>query len=243
MILVDRREGELVELIEDGVQVELEFGDACWQGNGPDGEVTIGMERKRVGDLLNSIATGRLSGHQLPGLLDSYYRVYLIVEGEWKEEPVTGEIMMHKWGKQWNRPPSGRRTWRAKDIIHYLSSLEVITGVMVKQTRNMWETAQLIQYLAGWWSKEWKWHKGHLQMHKSTPSCAFLKPGKASMLRRMAAELPGVGFDRARNVESYFGSIEAMFWAGVKDWEKIEGIGKVTARLAWEALHGKEESN
>lgn len=239
MILVDRREGELVELIEDGVQVELDFGDACWQGNGPDGEVTIGMERKRIGDLLNSIATGRLSGHQLPGLLESYYRAYLIVEGEWKEDPVTGEIKIHKWGKQWSNPPGGR-TWKAKDVIHYLSSLEVITGILVKYSHSMWETAQTVNHLYSWWQKKWEWHRSHLQLHKFQPSSAFLRPGKASLLRRMVTELPGIGFDRARNVEEFFGSIEAMFFAEIEEWQEIEGIGKVTAKMVWEALHGSK---
>ena len=73
------------------------------------------------------------------------------------------------------------------------------------------------------------------------PSSAFLRPQKATLLRRVAAELPGIGFDRARNVEDFFGSIESMFWAGEDDWKKIEGIGKVTAQMAWEALHGKKE--
>lgn len=242
MILVDRREGELVELIEDGIQVELDYGDACFQGNGPEGEVTIGIERKRISDLLNSIATGRLSGHQLPGLLESYYRVYLIMEGEWKEDPITGEMLMHKWGKKWERPPGGR-TWRTKDVIHYLSSLEIITGVIVKYSRSMWETAQLIQHVCSWWQKKWEWHRSHLQLHKSQPSSAFLRPGKATLLRRIVAELPGIGFDRARNVEEFFGSVESMFFAGVKEWQEIEGIGKVTAQMAWEALHGKENDH
>lgn len=240
MILIDRREGELVELIEDGVTVELEYGDATFQGNGPDGEVSIGIERKRVGDLINSIASGRLSGHQLPGMFEAYQHIYLIVEGEFKEDPVTGELLVHKWGRTWTKPERGKRIWRVKDVSHYLSSLEVITGVIVKNTRSMWETAQLIMHLQSWWQKEWGWHKSHLQMHKIQPSSAFLRPSKAPLIRRIAAELPGIGFDRAAKVETFFGTLESMWYADLADWAGIPGIGKVTAKLAWEALHGKE---
>ena len=71
----------MADLIKDSIIVRMDYGDAMVTGNGPCGQVDIGIERKRIGDLVNSITTGRLSGHQLPGLLAQYYKVYIIVEG------------------------------------------------------------------------------------------------------------------------------------------------------------------
>src|SRR5207247_1571928 len=60
----------------------LEFGDAEMVGRGPDGlPVLIGIELKALGDLVTCFIDGRLTGHQLPGLIDRYEVVYLLIEG------------------------------------------------------------------------------------------------------------------------------------------------------------------
>ena len=57
------------------------------------------------------------------------------------------------------------------------------------------------------------------------------------MIRRIASELPGVGGQRAMDVEKYFMTVGNMFVASEEDWRGVEGFGKLTARKAWEALH------
>jgi DNA integrity scanning protein DisA with diadenylate cyclase activity len=38
-----------------------------------------------------------------------------------------------------------------------------------------------------------------------------------------------------------FGSVEKMCLAEERDWVEVEGIGKVTAKLCVQALHGKDK--
>ena len=237
MILIDSREGsvEMSHLIADSIIVTLEFGDASFMGTGPDGDVSIGIERKKISDLMNSIATGRLSGHQLPGLLTEYDKVYIIVEGVWRGNPAT-DIVESNRGRNWVDITHGRK-FRASDIWSFLTTLEN-TGVIVRTTRNMTETCAMISNLERWWTKEWGRHRSHLALHKGTPT-ALLATSPPSLIRRIAAELPHIGFDRGRLVEQHFGSVAEMVNASMEEWEKIRGIGRLTAREVFEAINRK----
>ena len=73
MILIDPREGskDLLPLMPLGLAhlSALPYTDACWNGLGPGGAaVIVGVERKRVGDMLACLKDGRFVGHQLPGM-------------------------------------------------------------------------------------------------------------------------------------------------------------------------------
>ncbi len=228
----------MVDLIDDGILVELEYGDMAFTGNGPEGEVQIGIERKAIGDLVNSIATGRLSGHQLPGLLSTYYKVYIIMEGMCRES-TDGELEVYQH-KKWMPLSRGKRKFAYRDIWSYLTTLEVFTGVVVRHTSNMVETANQISYLYHYWQKPWNKHRGHLQIHKVPPPAAILRPEKPSLIRRMASELPSVGWEMSLAVEKYFMTVGNMFVASEEDWREVEGFGKLTARKCWEVLHDYE---
>jgi len=227
----------MADLIEGAVLVHLEYGDAMITGHGADGEVEIGVERKCIGDLVNSITTGRLSGHQLPGLLESYHRVYLIIEGMWIGDRVGDELEVRTHGKQWKTLNRGRRRFRASDIWTYLTTLEIMTGVCMRTTYDMVQTCQMIEYLAKWWGKEWSAHRGHLQMHKPPPPQASLQLKKPSLVRRIAAELPHVGLERSLAVEAKFRTIEDLVIATEEEWREVEGIGNVSAREIYRHIH------
>jgi DNA integrity scanning protein DisA with diadenylate cyclase activity len=73
-------------------------------------------------------------------------------------------------------------------------------------------------------------------VNKINPPSALLRPGKPSLLRRIAIELPNIGYERVAIVEK-FGTVRRMFEATEEEWRNLEGIGKVTAKNCWEALH------
>jgi ERCC4-type nuclease len=226
----------MADLIEGAVLVHLEYGDAMIIGHGADGEVEIGVERKTIGDLVNSITTGRLSGHQLPGLLSTYYKVYLIVEGMWIGRGAGDELEVQGHRRMWKELERGKRKFRASDIWAYLTTLEA-TGVVVRTTYDLVHTCQMIKYLAKWWGKEWGAHRGHDMLHKGGPPAAELRVGKPSMVRRVAAELPGIGWKRARSVESLFRTVEDLVVATEEELREIEGVGEITARAIYKSLH------
>ena len=237
MILVDRREGskDYAKLLDDAILVELDAGDIAFTGNGPDGEVEIGVEIKKVNDLINSIMTGRLSGHQVPKLLESYYRAYIIVEGICKEDKEGGLNVIR--GTRWKRMERGKRGIQYEGVCSYLTTLEEQAGIVVRTTADMAATATQITYLYNWWQKPYASHKALHQLYKRTPpTVSFVKP---SLLRVIASDLPHVGYELSKEVERYFKTIERMMGASEEEWREIKGIGKGIAREVWEKLHEK----
>src|SRR6266446_2939294 len=89
MIFVDYRQGshELVAPLQAlGLPVEettLEFGDVAFEGRGEGGKpVSIGIEFKKLGELVQALRTQRLQGYQLKGMRKAFDYSYLFVEGE-----------------------------------------------------------------------------------------------------------------------------------------------------------------
>ncbi len=56
------------------------------------------------------------------------------------------------------------------------------------------------------------------------------------MLRRVAKELPGIGWERSLAVEKHFVSVLAMMLAKSPEWEKVDGIGKTLAQKIVKAI-------
>lgn len=236
LIQIDERTGsaELQSLFPPGVPTivgRLEFGDFAFLGNGPEDEpVSIGVERKGVRDLLNSMVTGRLVGHQLIGLVNNYHYVYIVVEGLWRFNPTDGMMEEHSNGG-WVPIQLGSRRFMAREVLAFLHTLMVKTGVMVFYSGTKRETVQVVSMLHGWWSnKAWDEHTAHLglvKQHKSTDGAVELV--KAPLLRRVAAELPGIGWQKSREVAKHFGSVLEMSLATEREWRRIPGIGKILA--------------
>lgn len=247
MIQIDDRQGsaELAPMFPPGVPVvvsRLEFADFCFIGNGPDDEpVSIGVERKGIKDLLNSMVSGRLAGHQLVGLVNSYHHVYIVVEGLWRFNPNDG-MLEERNGKDWIPLQLGSRRFMAREVLGFLHTLMIKTGVMVFYSGSRRETAQVVSVLYHWWTnKKWDEHSAHLGLvkrHQSNENAVELV--KAPLIRRMAAELPGVGWQKSREVARHFGSVLEMVLAAEREWRQIPGIGKILAERIVKEINGEK---
>ena len=220
MITIDERTGSanLLPYFPSGVARlgRLGFGDACFIGNGKDGiPVMVGIERKTLPDLVGSLESGRFSGHQLPGLLSSYNVIYLIVEGMAR---VNREQVEIRRGGSWYSLGIS-----ALSLDNFLNTLEVMAGVIVRQTNIAQRTAFLVYHLYQWWYKGWDEHKSHLGFYEPRPTMSITKPG---LVRRVAKELPGIGWGRSGPVSEHFKTVLDMAMAPPHEWEKIAGIGK-----------------
>ena len=235
-IFTDSRTGsvELADLLKDAIVTTLEFGDCAFSGNGPNGVIKVGVERKVISDLIQSINSGRLSGHQLPGLLETYDRVYLLVEGQWRASRKDGTVEVFRHGKF---KPLGSSRFTSKRVWGYLTALNASTGVTVFITPTMEETVLVIEELEHWWNQPWEKHVSHLMVNKLSPPSAYMKPGRPSLIRQIALCLPGIGYDRVMEVEKKFRTVGKMWEADEKAWQEVEGIGKITAKRAYESLH------
>lgn len=230
MILIDDRTGsaELEPLISaPSVVCRLDYADFAWSGNGPDGPVDVGVERKGLLDLLQSMTTGRLSGHQMVGLTAQYDWIYLLIEGVWRPDRKNGMLMRIGRGGKWIPAAQGSRRFMARDVYNFVQTLQVMCGVITVTTANRWETGKWLDSAHGWWSKRWSNHKSHLQFQKPVTHAQLRKPG---IVTRVATQFDGIGWDKARKIGDHFDSMWDFLNADEEELMEVGGIGKKLAK-------------
>ena len=241
MILVDDRTGgeDLMKFFtyQDAHLVRQPYGDVAFLGNGPDNElVPVGIEVKTVSDALNSLTDGRFAGHQLPGLIENYECIYLVIEGV---------VKMDKWGvmcvpRRGGLKPIEKagRPFMWKDFQRWLITMELQGGVKVRLTNSRRETGYFILALYTWWhNKEWDEHKSLLVFDKShRPPLLMDHP----LVVRVAKEFWKVGWKKAEAVGKHFPTVLEMCLADADEWEGIEGIGKKIANKVVEEIREKQ---
>jgi ERCC4-type nuclease len=192
----------------------------------------IGVERKTIGDLLRVIADKRFVSEQLDGLLSTYNRVYLLVEGAFKPGPA-GELLIRS-GPRWITPDWGRRTgWTYAEVARWLISVTEGAGLQYQRTVTDFETATWLHELLAESRKKQVDRRALAGVYQ--PVIPSLAP--PSFERRVAALLPGVGVEKSAAVASHFRSVAAMVAADEDDWQEIEGVGKTISRKIVSLLH------
>ena len=251
MLSIDRRKGsaELAPLF-DGLHVpyqveELPFGDFSFVGNGVKGPGLIGVERKRIGDLINSMCDGRLVGHQLPGMFEYFDHSYLIVEGVLRPEPTTGILQQgveDKRGAMWWKDITlGRRRFMWRDLDGFLTTVEH-SRVKVRRTDSSWMTAHTVASIYHWYThKAWSEHDSLRQLH-SVPFPVMTMEDKRNIVRRIAKEFAHIGVEKSLAVAMKFRSVWDMVTADRSEWETIPGIGPGISKRVQEEIHGRNET-
>lgn len=240
MILIDSRVGsvELAPLITaPSITCTLEYADFAWAGHGPDGQVDVGVERKTLPDLISSMTTGRLSGHQMIGLTQNYSWVYILVEGIWKPDPTTGVLMSLGGRGAWTPVTQGSRQFMARDIYNFLNSLHVMCGAVVVTTSGRAESAKWLDSCHGWWSREWHSHKSHKQYHTPTAPVVLVKPNTVVRVANQLVE--GIGWERAKALGEKFKTVRELVSASYADFLMVPGIGKALAEKLHAAVAGE----
>lgn len=238
MILVSSAVGswELKGLIEkQGIACDataLEYADVCFDGYGPEGLVGVGVERKRLRDMLDCINDGRYSGHQRIGMHKMYQFRFLIVEGYWRPDSRSGILYRGVpqpdgkmiWTDQWGQGMGRVMYYKLR---RYLFSVS-LSDVHILYTRDVAHTAYDITELYHYFQKPWDEHKSMLTMHQRTLTIPTLNR-KASLIRRWAFELEGVGMQYSEDAERIFKSPRLLANSEERDWMKVPGIGPKTA--------------
>jgi ERCC4-type nuclease len=219
---------ELAPIISQfGVQAstsrQLPFGDACWEGRGPGNKaVMIGVERKRIDDLLQSMQSKRLQGYQLPGMAEMYDYAYLVVEGFWRpsRDGATIEVMI---GPRWVE-----RAISPAAVNNFLMSLSFRTGLVVWRTGMDWETALFLVHQYRMWRKPWEEHQAHDAVYAPAESGRggrrfTLVPRKHSLKEKVALQLPGLD-GKAKHVADGFKSVREMANASAEDWAEVKWL-------------------
>ena len=245
MIHVDDRKGSVhlaAPLEARGLPVEIlrmEFADIAFSGSGPSGPASIGIELKKLDDLIGSLTTKRFQAHQLPGMLSLYKFPILMVEGQYREAS-SGLI---ERGVEFGR----RLNWlRHRSFLTFnqlegmLFTLAFQTPFRVMKTRDTDHTVTEIARLYRWWQKPWASHDSHHAVVKATPASTSAELRDTWFNRDryfpecVALQVPGLGNKRAIAAAKHFKSARRMAWAGVKAWRDVEGVGPKLAVRAHE---------
>lgn len=263
MIVVDSRVGsaEFAPRLRaasdcEVVVQELPAGDFSFAGRLESNLIGVGIERKTLGDLIASMHSGRLTNKQAPRMADHYDIRVLILEGAFRTNPETG--LLEEAARGGWVPPRSSRGWRrirGEDIDHYLMSLTWLGGINVWRCFSERHTTSMILSLYSWFNKPGE-HKSFHQFHFAPPTNALMFiPEEADtdewrrhVLRLVAKELPGIGWERSQMVMERFGTVREAVMAPAIDWrikgeQGAPGIGPGTVRRVQMALGGRDEDN
>ncbi len=253
MVIVDRRGGSggeeaakkrLSALRGRSVDADLgtlDFGDYAIAGNGPDNlTVMVGVELKTTRDIINSLRSGRLHGHQVPGMVQMYEgRAWLVTEGIWREGR-NGDFEVYLGS--WQTFSAGRHTIQMKDIEGWILSTVTFGGLMYWHCPLQADTARFIADLDHLWcDKAYADHRTYDVIYRKPPDrVAFTEP---SDFVKMVSVADKVGWDKARALEAHFdGDFDALMAASAKDLQSVEGVGKTLADNILRTLHPKRRA-
>lgn len=240
-MIIDKRDGSrglsyCEALLHNCTLDTLEFGDVMLTGHGPDDTtISVGVEVKSVHDLLQSISTGRLAGHQIPGLVKTYGHSWLLVYGN--ARPGKDNYLEVNRQGRWQHFRLGRQPVPWSYLEGFLLTLQLFTPVKVKWVYNEEEAAKWISVFDRWLSKKWDKHKAMQVFNESQAQAAPVgaDPVEAQMAK-IAAQLPGVGWTRAWAAARHFQSVNEMMTAPRETWEEIPRIGPVLAKSIRDAI-------
>lgn len=221
-----------------GVDAEtssLPYGDAQFEGRGPDGSIYIGVERKKLHDMLNCIDDARYNAQRM-GMKQMYQVSFLLIEGHWKPHDPQGLLMEGFHGGTAWAPFRGRagRTLYSK-LYRYLLSVS-LSGVHVIYSRDLWHSAFNICEVFHYFQKPFHQHTSLLEMQKFAIPTLNSRP---SLVRRWAADLTNVGLKTSELAERHFRKPITLANADETEWLKIPGVGIKTAQDIVKEIWGR----
>lgn len=237
MILLDSRGGQNQDYINTlighvrkiGVSIEttqLQFGDVAFEGKGPDGTIMVGIELKKLHDILNCIDDSRYNMQRI-GMKNMYQVSALYVEGHWKPHDGNG-LLMEGFNGGVSFGYCKHRTGRPMyaKLRRYLYSVS-LSGVLVCHTRDAFHTAYDICELFHYFQKKWQDHTSLLETQKLNIPQLARKP---TLVRKWAADLSDVGVKLSMEAERHFRKPITLATADESEWLKLPGVGVKTAQ-------------
>ncbi len=230
------------------VPCPLKFGDCRFWGVSEDAAgaeipISVIVERKKAGDLAACILNGRYL-YQAQSAKEAGADVLVLIAelGRIRANPDDGMIDIPVWGID---PTTLKRKQEWKQLQpclsysrldQFLTEVDWLAGVIVKRSYDVTETASIIKALFGNFQTPPSKHGSLHNIYKAPVDHVLLvRPG---LVRRVAAEIDGIGWQRSSEVSKRFSTVRQMVEASVSDWKEVPGIGKITAEKAVSSLNG-----
>lgn len=211
----------------------LNSGDVMGVGNGPNGGIVWGVEIKKLGDVLDSMQTGRLA-EQLGKMQEDYDARFLLVEGDFRSadngtlQQRKRRYVSGKWVEYWSDVMFGnKKKITYPHFMSWLLSVTICSNTFYLHTTSRQETADTVVALDRLFTKDWDGHGSLNVFHDGAPPPGLLIPTiPMEVVRKMA---DGVGWEKAVNAAAHFKTVRAMSNATVEQWREVDGIDKVLA--------------
>lgn len=253
MVIVDERGGShglegakkrLADLRRRGVDADLgllPYGDYGIPGNGPGGRtVMVGVELKTTNDILSSLRSNRLMGHQVPGMVGAdgnpgmFDRSWLVTEGIWKEAP-NGDLEVYRGSWQTFSAHKGRL--QMAHLESWILSAVTAGGLQYWHAALPMDTARFVAGLHHFWvDKEYEDHRASDVIYRPPPDRASFNTPSDFVV--MVSAIPKVGWTRARAIAKAVNEdFEYLMRLSPRQLAEIEGIGRVIADVIYVKLH------
>lgn len=230
MLLVDERAGSkdlLKPLLDAGLSAELamlEFGDVAFLGRGEKGaDLWVGVEFKELSELGDAIVSGRLPGHQLPGMVRTYERRYLLVEGQWRTNNE-GRLLRYDRRRQGYIPMKGMPP--TVELQKRLMTYATRGGLSYWGTEDRRQTIDWLTTLYHFWTdRALDEHKSHIAIYNRDVDSRLLQ--STNQFRQTVSTFPGVGREFLDGAEKRFnGSTYGAAHASAKVWSEVVATDK-----------------
>jgi hypothetical protein len=222
----------------------LDAGDVAFSGNGPDGQVLIGIEVKKLPELVGSLDTNRLSAinGQLERMLDLYYQSWVLYHGVYRPDLTTGNLQTPQHvgpGRAGSRdtiwtdlPHRGKPVSCAYVDGFFASPSYTLGGFQSHHSYNIKEAAWWIGVLYHCWNVTWKSHKSRKTIHRPARPQMSFRPTDPLTLRRLVvlSGFPGIGYARAAALLARFRTVRGVMEAGVEEVAEVEVQDEETGR-------------
>lgn len=224
-------------------KAHLDFGDLAFVGRGEAGaKLFIGIELKKVAELVQSLNSKRLQGHQLLGLIRDFDRRYLLIEGDYHHDDAGRAVVFRGPGRP--RPLQGAHN--AIVLEQEILNIQTRGGCWVRHTTTRRDTLRFIQACFRYWTdKDLDEHKSHLAVYAPDLDKGLLTP-PSDFRKALVVLLPGIGLKASKEVEDECGgSFRSLmlktetWWANLSTFDKsgkAKRLGMSRAKAIMEAL-------
>lgn len=234
IVLVDPRAGSkelTAPLAKLGLPVAsemLEVGDLAWVGRGEQGKpIHIGIEFKKLDELVTAFRSERLQGHQAPLMQEAYTFRFLLIEGQ--VHTNSKGLLTRRTSPSSFAPLHGHMTY--SELAQRLQALYVNYGIVAWNTQSRTHTLETIKAWHHFYTdKSLDEHRSHIGIYR--PPTAF----PVSMFVRVVAGFPSIGYELAKRLEKQFGTLSRFFNATDTEWRQVDGIGPKTVEAIRKCL-------